>query len=101
MALLLSRLLSNRAASAAAWAFWKKRFARLRRRMPPMLVTRPIEALPALGTRAGRRDVAAFFRANPVPTGARAVRQTLEQFDLNLAFDDRVKSELMRWIGAE
>jgi puromycin-sensitive aminopeptidase len=101
VALLLSRLLSNRAASAAAWAFWKKRFAKLRRRMPPMLVTRPIEALPALGTRAGRRDVAAFFRANPVPTGARAVRQTLEQFDLNLAFDERVKSELARWIRAQ
>jgi hypothetical protein len=64
-----------------------------------MLVTRPIEALPALGTRADRRDVAAFFRANPVPTGARAVRQTLEQFDLNLAFDQRVKRELGSWIA--
>ncbi len=67
--------------------------------MPPMLVTRPIEALPALGTRAYRQDVASFFRANPVATGARAVRQTLEQFDLNLAFDARVKAELARWIG--
>ena len=99
VALLLTRLVSNRAASEPAWAFWKRRWAKLRRRMPPMLVTRPIEALPALGTRAHRRDVAAFFRANPVATGARAVRQTLEQFDLNLAFDERVKGELGRWIG--
>ena len=63
-----------------------------------MLVTRPIEALPALGTRAWRNDVAAFFRAHPVATGARAVKQTLEQFDLNLAFDERAKSQLERWL---
>jgi hypothetical protein len=68
--------------------------------MPPMLVTRPIEALPALGTRFFRRDVAAFFRANPVPTAARAVKQTLEQFDLNLAFDERAERELAGWVRA-
>jgi puromycin-sensitive aminopeptidase len=99
VAILLTRLVSNRAAGEQAWSFWKKRFAKLRRRMPPMLVTRPIEALPTLGTRAHRKDVATFFRANPVPTGARAVKQTLEQFDLNLGFDERVKGELGRWIG--
>ena len=98
VAILLTRLVSNRTAGEQAWTFWKKRFAKLRRRMPPMLVTRPIEALPALGTRAHRKDVASFFRANPVATGARAVKQTLEQFDLNLAFDERVKGELGRWI---
>jgi puromycin-sensitive aminopeptidase len=96
VAILLTRLLGNRAASETAWAFYKKRFAKLRRRMPPMLVTRPIEALPALGTRAYRRDVAAFFGANPIATGGRAVKQTLEQFDLNLAFDERVRGELGR-----
>jgi puromycin-sensitive aminopeptidase len=101
VALLLTRLVANRAASERAWAFWKRRFAKLRRRMPPMLVTRPIEALPALGTRAWRRDVAAFFRANPVPTGARSVKQTLEQFDLNLAFDARTKDELAGWSRRE
>jgi puromycin-sensitive aminopeptidase len=98
VALLLARLLANRAAGEQAWAFLKRRWAKLRRRMPPMLVTRPIEALPALGTRAHRRDVAAFFRANPVPTAARAVKQTLEQFDLNLAFDERAERELVSWL---
>jgi puromycin-sensitive aminopeptidase len=98
VALLLSRLIANRGASERAWAFWKRRFTKLRRRMPPMLVTRPIEALPALGTKVWRRDVASFFRENPVPTGARSVKQTLEQFDLNLAFDARTKDELSRWL---
>ncbi len=100
VAILLARLVSNRAASPASWAFWKKRFAKLRRRMPPMLVTRPIEALPALGTRAYRKDVATFFKTNPVATGGRALKQTLEQFDLNLAFDARVRGELGGWIQA-
>jgi puromycin-sensitive aminopeptidase len=99
VALLLARLIANREASERAWGFMKRRWAKLRRRMPPMLVTRPIEALPALGTRACRRDVAAFFRAHPVPTGARAIKQTLEQFDLNLAFDERAKGELARWLN--
>jgi puromycin-sensitive aminopeptidase len=98
VALLLARLISNRAASQRAWAFWKRRWTKLRRRMPPMLVTRPIEALPALGTRVYRREVAGFFRKNPVPTGKRAVKQTLEQFDLNLAFDERAARELAGWI---
>jgi aminopeptidase N len=100
VALLLARLLANRAAGERAWAFVKRRWPKLRRRMPPMLVTRPIEALPALGTRRYRRDVAAFFRANPVPTAARAIKQTLEQFDLNVAFDERVERELAGWLSA-
>jgi len=99
VALLLSRLLANRAASERAWTFWKQRFEKLRRRMPPMLVTRPVEALPTLGTRAARRDVAAFFRAHPIPTGARSVKQTLEQFDLNLAFDTRTHDDFAGWLG--
>ena len=99
VALLLARLLANRAASERAWTFVKRRWPKLRRRMPPMLVTRPIEALPALGTRAYRRDVAAFFRANPVPTAARTIKQTLEQFALNLAFDERAEPELAGWLG--
>ncbi len=67
VALLLSRMLGNRAAGEQTWDFIKKRWAALRRRMPPMLITRPIEATPHLGSRAARRDVASFFRANPVP----------------------------------
>jgi hypothetical protein len=42
--------------------------------------------------------VASFFRANPVPTGARAVRQALEKFDLNLEFQARAAPALRRWL---
>jgi len=98
VAILLARLLQNPAARERSWEFMKRRWTRLRRRMPPMLVTRPIEALPGLGTRAWRRDVAGFFRQHPVPTGARAVKQALEHFDLGLAFDERSARGLRRWL---
>ena len=101
VAILLSRMLGNRAAGEQTWDFIKRRWAALRRRMPPMLITRPIEATPHLGSRAARRDVAAFFRANPVPTGARAVRQALEKFDLNLEFQTRAAPALRRWLTGE
>ena len=70
VAFLLVRLARQpRGARARPGPSGRSASTKLRRRMPPMLVTRPIEALPALGTRAYRREVAAFFRANPVPTG--------------------------------
>jgi len=98
VAILLSRMLGNRAAGEQTWDFIKRRWATLRRRMPPMLITRPIEATPQLGSRAARRDVASFFRTNPVPTGIRAVRQALEKFDLNLEFQARAAPSLRRWL---
>ena len=99
VAILLVRMLGNPAAREATWAFMKRRWPKLRRRLPPMLVTRPIEATPALGTRAARRDVAAFFKANPVPTAARALRQALERFDLDAELAARALPELRRWLA--
>jgi puromycin-sensitive aminopeptidase len=78
---LLARLLANPAARERTWRFVKQRWPRLRRRMPPLLAGRLIEATPALLTPAHRRDVARFFAQNPLPSGARALRQALERFD--------------------
>ena len=101
VAILLTRMFGNRAAREETWAFLQARWPKLVRRLPPMMITRPIEATPALGTRAHRRQVAAFFREHPVATGQRAVKQALEQFDLTLSFDARVQGELGRWIAAQ
>ena len=95
---LLVRLLQNRCARERTWQFLKRRWPRLRKRMPPMLVSRPVEALPELQTAAHRRDVASFFRAHPVPAAARAVRQALERFDHNAAFRRREAPRLRRWL---
>jgi puromycin-sensitive aminopeptidase len=99
VALVLARALGNPAAREATWAFAKRHWARLRRRMPPMLATRLVDATPALGAR-HRSDVAAFFRAHPLPAGARAVEQALERFDLDAAFARLARRDLAAWLGA-
>ena len=78
---LLTRLFANPAARETTWSFVKKRWPKLRRRIPSLLANRLIDATPSLLTPDHRRDVAAFFRAHPVASGERALRQALERFD--------------------
>jgi aminopeptidase N len=96
--LLLVRLLANPAATEATWAFVVRRWARLRRRMPSLLASRLVEATPALRTPAYRREVARFFRTNPVPSGERALRQALERFDWYRDFRRPAALELEAWL---
>ena len=100
VAILLARLLNNRTARTHTWTFVKRGWPALRRRMPPMLASRVVEATPALQTPAHRRDVAAFFRAHPLPTAARALRQALERFRLNAELRRREARGLARWLAA-
>jgi puromycin-sensitive aminopeptidase len=81
VAFVLVRLFANRAARGPTWEFVRARWPRLRDRMGSLLAARVIAATPALGTRRHRSEVARFFKANPVPSGARTLRQALERFD--------------------
>jgi len=96
--LVLAAQLANPNAAPATWEFFKRRFVALRKKLPPALVARPIEAAATLATRGARKDIAAFFKQNPVPTAVRAVRKATEQIDLTLAFDARVKPQLAKWL---
>jgi puromycin-sensitive aminopeptidase len=98
VAFLLARMLGNRFARERAWTFVKRRWAALRRRMPPMLATRLVEATSALQTPAYRKQVAEFFSRNPLPTAKRALRQTLERFTLNAEVRRREAPGLRRWL---
>ncbi|MCP5065155.1 MAG: M1 family peptidase [bacterium] len=98
VAILLTRMLGNRKAREATWAFMQRRWKRLAKRMPPMMVTRPIEATPSLGGRRYRTEVARFFAKHPIATGQRAVKQALEQFDLDRVFDERTRQPLELWL---
>jgi puromycin-sensitive aminopeptidase len=99
VALVLIRAFGNPAARERTWRFVTRRWTQLRRRLPPMMVSRVIEATPALQTAAMKREVAAFFRAHPVPTATRALRQTLERFDLNNELRQRTAPGLARWLA--
>lgn len=96
--ILLGRALANRDARDRTWSFVKRRWSALRKRLPPMLATRLVEATPSLQTLEHRRDVAAFFRANPLPTAKRALAQALERFDLNAALRRRAAPGLARFL---
>ena len=95
---LLARLLRNPAARERTWAFTVRRWSRLRKRIPPLLASRVIEATSALLTDAHRREVAKFFRDNPVASGERALRQTLERFAWYKGFRRKAAADLTRWL---
>jgi len=98
VALVLARLLANSAGREEAWSFIRRRWSALAKRMPPMLASRLVEATPALGA-ARRREVAAHFKAHPLPAGARALEQALERFDLDAAFCRVARAGLARWLA--
>jgi puromycin-sensitive aminopeptidase len=100
VAFLLIRLLCNRVARDTTWTFIHREWDRLGKRLPPMMASRLIEATAALQTRDRRREVATFFRAHPVETGARALRLALERFDVNEEFRRRAGKDLRTWLGA-
>ena len=90
----LARLLANPAARQRCWAFIQKRWSALRRRMPPLLASRLIEATTPLLEPRYRREIAAFFRDHPLPGGERALRQTLERFDWYRGFRREAAADL-------
>lgn len=98
---LLVRLLGNPSAREATWAFATGRWPKLSKRMPSMLVTRFVDALPALQTEAYRREVRDFFDRHPVPTATRALRQASERFRRNAAVRQRGAPALRRWLSTQ
>jgi puromycin-sensitive aminopeptidase len=99
VASMLVRLLSNPSARERSWKFAMRRWHRLRKRIPPLLASRVIEATSSLLTETHRREVARFFRDNPVPSGERALRQTLERFAWYKGFRRKAASDLTQWLG--
>jgi puromycin-sensitive aminopeptidase len=97
---LLIRLLGNRAARAMTWEFVQANWAALAKRLPPMMVSRVIEATAALQTREYRKQVAIFFRAHPIETATRALKLALERFDVNEELRRRASRDLRAWFLA-
>ncbi len=96
VAFLFVRLFANPAARERTWAFMVRHWTRVRSRVPPHLCSNLIEMTPSLLTNHYRREVAGFFRAHPVPTGERALRQALERFDWYRGFRTAAAKDLGR-----
>src|SRR5438034_853502 len=99
VAFLLMRLLSNPAARGETWKFMTRKWAALRRRIPPLMISRLIEVTPALRDPGHARELGRFFRTHPVPEATRAVKQALEVFRLNVELRRRTAPGLARWLA--
>ena len=97
---LLMRLLANPAGRVEAWRFMTRRWSHIRRRVPPLMLSRLVEATPALREERWAREVATFFRKHPIPEATRALRQALEVFRLNAELRKRTAPGLARWLEA-
>jgi hypothetical protein len=93
------RLLSNPAARGETWKFMTRKWAALRRRIPPLMISRLIEVTPALRDPGYARELGRFFRTHPVPEATRAVKQALEVFRLNVELRRRTVPGLARWLA--
>jgi puromycin-sensitive aminopeptidase len=89
VAFVVSRMLYNPAVQEHAFAFIQERWTQLKERIPAMLMSRLIDATPALRTEQHRKTLLAFFKKHPLPTAARALRQADERFRLDAAFRKR------------
>ncbi len=96
--ILIGHLISNPEAREMTWSFVQERWEALAPRISTGLASRLVAALPALQTRTHRKEVAAFFRAHPLPAAARALRQALERFDLEARQRKRLLPELRSWL---
>jgi len=95
---LLIRLLHNPDAREDTWAFIQARWNALQPRISTGLAPRLVTALPALGTREYRKQVADFFKAHPLPSATRALRQALEAFQLEAELRRRLLPQLRNYL---
>ena len=98
VAFLLMRLFGNPAGREAAWRFFTRNWTRIRRRIPPLMVSRLVEATPALREPRFAREVGRFFRAHPVAEARRSLKQALEIFRLNAELRRRITPGIERWL---
>jgi aminopeptidase N len=100
VAFVVMRLLQNPAAQRPAWTFLTRKWTALRKRLPPLMLARLVEATPALREPRYAREVRDFFAKHPLPEARRAVKQALEVFRLNAALRARCAPELGAWLEA-
>jgi puromycin-sensitive aminopeptidase len=90
----IAMLLANRAAGPATWSRVTEHWDELLARFPGTLVTRMLD-----GTRlvcknqSLAKEIGAFLATHPVPTGEKAIAQTIERLGVNAAFAARLATE--------
>jgi puromycin-sensitive aminopeptidase len=99
VAFLLMRMFSNPVGGGEAWSHLKRHWAALRRRVPPLMLARLIDATPALREPRYARELRDFFKEHPLPEAARALKQASERFRLNAELRRRTGPGVARWLS--
>ncbi len=93
------RMFGNPSGRDDAWRFLRRRWTAIRKRIPPLMLARLVEATPALRTPRHASEVRSFFRDHPLPEASRALRQALERFRLNAELRRRTAPGVARWLA--
>jgi hypothetical protein len=92
--LLIGMLLANRVAGPATWGRITDHWDELRARFPATLVTRMLDSARLVCRNPDLADeIKSFLGAHPVPTGDKAIAQTIERLSVNAAFAARLGAE--------
>lgn len=85
----MARLLKNRHSRRAAWRQVRTRFADILAGMPPMTQRHLAEGFSAVTEPDLAHEMAAFLAESPMPSATKAVAQSLERMEANVAFAER------------
>jgi aminopeptidase N len=99
-ALYLASFFANDAARDQAWAFVKEHWTELEPKVTIALGDiNLVNGLSAYCSTEARDDIRSFFAAHRLPTGERALRQTLERIDICVATRQREQPALDQWLA--
>jgi len=91
----IAMLMANRAAGPATWGRVTAHWDELLARFPGSLMTRMLESARLLcKDRVLAGEVGAFLAAHPVPTGEKAIAQTIERLDVNSTLAARLAAQV-------
>ncbi len=99
--LVLAQVAMNREGRDAAWDFMRDQWGEIDRRYGKggFAIMRLVQVTGSFTTLERAAEVDAFFTANPAPSAARTIQQSLERIRLNARWLDRNAAEVASWLA--
>lgn len=91
---LMRNVMLNTSGRKLAWQFWKDNWKTITTRYPDNSIVRMCEGVASLACPDLEKDVLAFFKANPVPSGEKTMSQHLERLRVAVLFKEREEKTL-------
>ncbi len=92
-------LLARPQSADASWKELQRRYKKLEREWPPILIARLVSATSAALAPERAGEITAFFRAHPLAAGPRTLRQVREELALAGRFEPALGRQLASYLG--